>query len=97
MLLGFSGAWEEMLLGVELSGQSVTALNVEVDECVRRGQVLQTLDDRTLQSEAKVAQAALTEAAEVSGHPSIRRRGFWTPIDPAEKFRRPIYPATYTH
>jgi len=57
------GAWEEMLLGVELSGQRVTALNVEVGERVRRGQVLLTLDDRTLQSEAKVAQAALTEAA----------------------------------
>lgn len=54
--------WEEMQLGVELSGVRVTALNVDVGETVSRGQVLLELDHRTLDSELAQAQAALQEA-----------------------------------
>jgi RND family efflux transporter MFP subunit len=55
-------AYEEMQLGVEISGARVTALNVDVGQSVRKGQVLLELDHRTLDSELAQAQAALREA-----------------------------------
>ena len=55
-------AWEEMQLGVELNGLRVTALNVDVGQRVRKGQVLLEIDHRTLDSDLRQAQAALTEA-----------------------------------
>jgi len=55
-------AWEEMQLGVELSGQRVTALKVEVGDRVKKGQVLLELDHRLLDSDLRQAQAALDEA-----------------------------------
>lgn len=55
-------AYEEMQLGVEISGARVTALNVDVGQAVRRGQVLLELDHRTLDSELAQAQASLREA-----------------------------------
>ncbi len=53
---------EEMQLGVELGGQRVTSLDVDVGESVRQGQVLLTLDHRTLDSDLAQAEAALREA-----------------------------------
>lgn len=55
-------AVEEMQLGVEVSGLRVTALNVDVGETVRRGEVLLTLDHRVLDSDLAQANAALREA-----------------------------------
>ncbi|MEP6908230.1 MAG: efflux RND transporter periplasmic adaptor subunit, partial [Pseudoxanthomonas sp.] len=55
-------AFEEMQLGVEISGARVTALNVDVGQAVRKGQVLLELDHRTLDSELAQSQAALREA-----------------------------------
>jgi RND family efflux transporter MFP subunit len=55
-------AWEEMQLGVELSGLRVTALHVDVGQQVRRGQVLLELDQRTLDSDLRQADAAHAEA-----------------------------------
>ena len=54
--------WEEMLLGVELSGSRVTALNVDVGQAVRQGDVLIELDHRTLDAELAQAVAADKEA-----------------------------------
>ena len=54
--------WEEMQLGVELSGLRVTALNVDVGQHVRRGQILVEIDHRTLDSELAQAQAGFAEA-----------------------------------
>jgi RND family efflux transporter MFP subunit len=56
-------AWEEMQLGVELSGQRVTALHVDVGQQVAKGQLLLELDHRTLDSELRQAEAAHHEAA----------------------------------
>ncbi len=53
---------EEMQLGVEVSGLRVTSLNVDVGQQVRRGQVLLTLDHRTLDSDLAQANATLREA-----------------------------------
>ena len=55
-------AFEEMQLGVEISGARVTALNVDVGEQVRKGEVLLELDHRSLDSELRQANAALSEA-----------------------------------
>lgn len=55
-------AYEEMQLGVEISGARVTALNVDVGQRVHAGQVLLELDHRTLDSELQQANAALSEA-----------------------------------
>jgi RND family efflux transporter MFP subunit len=55
--------WEEMQLGVELSGLRVTALHVDVGQQVARGQLLLELDHRTLDSELRQAEAAHAEAA----------------------------------
>ena len=56
-------AWEEMQLGVELSGLRVTALHVDVGQQVAKGQLLLELDHRTLDSELRQAKAAHDEAA----------------------------------
>ena len=54
-------AYEEMQLGVELSGQRVTALNVDVGQQVKQGQVLLELDQRTLDSSLAQAEASTQE------------------------------------
>jgi RND family efflux transporter MFP subunit len=55
-------AWEEMQLGVELSGLRVTALHADVGQQVRKGQVLLEIDHRSLDSDLRQAQAAYAEA-----------------------------------
>ena len=60
-------AVEEMQLGVEVSGLRVTALNVEVGQAVRRGQVLLTVDHRMLDADLAQASAALREAEAGAG------------------------------
>ena len=55
--------WEEMQLGVELSGLRVTALHVDVGQRVAKGQLLLELDHRTLDSELRQADATHAEAA----------------------------------
>src|SRR5690606_15590368 len=55
-------AYEEMQLGVELNGLRVTALNVDVGQQVRAGQVLLTLDHRSLDSDLAQARASLQQA-----------------------------------
>ncbi len=54
--------WEEMQLGVELSGVRVTSLKVDVGQSVKRGELLLELDHRTLDSDLRQADAALKEA-----------------------------------
>jgi RND family efflux transporter MFP subunit len=55
-------AYEEMQLGVELSGQRITRLNVDVGQQVKQGQVLLELDHRTLDSELAQADASTQQA-----------------------------------
>lgn len=59
---GSIAAWEEVVLGVELSGQRVASVDVEVGDQVRAGQPLLQLDTRTLGMELRQAQAALAQA-----------------------------------
>jgi RND family efflux transporter MFP subunit len=59
---GAVAAWQDMQLGVELSGSRIAEVKVEVGDVVRRGDVLLTLDARTLDAELQMADAALNEA-----------------------------------
>lgn len=59
---GSVAAWQEMSLGVELSGVRVTAVLVEVGDAVKPGQTLLRLDARTLEVQARQADAALDQA-----------------------------------
>jgi RND family efflux transporter MFP subunit len=60
-------AREEMQLGVELSGQRVTGLYVDVGDFVHRGQVLLELDARALDSELQQVEASYREAQAAAG------------------------------
>lgn len=62
LVSGPVSAYEEMQLGVELSGQRVTALKVDVGQTVSKGQVLLELDHRTLDSELAQADASMRQA-----------------------------------
>lgn len=55
-------AWEEMQLGVELSGVRITALNVDVGQRVKQGDVLLELDARSASADLAQAEAGLREA-----------------------------------
>lgn len=59
---GAVSAVEEMQLGVEVGGLRVTSLDVDVGQSVKPGQLLLTLDHRTLDADLAQAQAALREA-----------------------------------
>lgn len=59
---GGIAAWEEMLLGVEVSGLRVASVAVEVGDSVQKGAVLVALDGRTIDSELRQAAAAVEEA-----------------------------------
>lgn len=59
---GSVAAWEEMSLGVELSGQRVAEVLVEVGDTVTKGQPLLRLDTRSLEMELRQAEAALAQA-----------------------------------
>lgn len=55
-------AWEEVSLGVELTGLRVADVLVDVGDEVKRGDVLLKLDARTTASELRQAEAAAKEA-----------------------------------
>ncbi|MCU0760540.1 MAG: efflux RND transporter periplasmic adaptor subunit [Steroidobacteraceae bacterium] len=55
-------AWQEMSLGVELSGVRVSQVLVEVGVEVKAGQPLVLLDRRTLEVQARQAEASLAQA-----------------------------------
>lgn len=59
---GAVAAWEEVSVGVELSGLRVSAVEVEVGSVVERGDVLLRLDTRTQDARLAEAEAAVAEA-----------------------------------
>lgn len=59
---GSVAAWEEMSLGVELTGIRIAQVLVEVGDEVQAGQPLVILDRRTLEVQARQAEASLNQA-----------------------------------
>ena len=59
---GSVSAWQEMSLGVELTGIRATEVLVEVGDRVRAGQSLLKLDNRTLDVQFRQADAGVTQA-----------------------------------
>src|SRR5690606_2177567 len=59
---GAVAAWEEVSVGVELSGLRVASVEVEVGSVVAAGDVLLRIDDRTMASQLAQAEAAVVEA-----------------------------------
>ena len=59
---GSVSAWQEMSLGVELTGNRATEVLVEVGDHVRAGQPLLRLDSRTLAVQFRQADASVTQA-----------------------------------
>jgi RND family efflux transporter MFP subunit len=59
---GSVSAWQEMSLGVELTGIRATEVLVEVGDRVRAGQPLLKLDNRTLDVQFRQADAGVTQA-----------------------------------
>lgn len=59
---GSVAAWQEMFLGVELTGIRVAEVLVEVGDAVRAGQPLLRLDTRTLEVQARQADASVAQA-----------------------------------
>ena len=85
-------AFEEMQLGVEVSGQRVTSLRVDVGQWVKRGDILLQLDHRTLDSELAQAQAALRQATELR---RAQQASFFPTVDASysasrQKVARPL-------
>ena len=60
---GAVAAWEEVSVGVELSGLRVSSVEVEVGSVVEQGDVLLRLDDRTMASQLAQSEAQVKEAA----------------------------------
>lgn len=59
---GNVSAWQEASIGAELNGLRLAAVNVNVGDLVRKGQVLATLAGETTQAESLQARAALMQA-----------------------------------
>lgn len=59
---GSVAAWQEMVLGVELSGIRVAKVWVEPGDRVEAGEALLELDRRTLEVQARQAEASLAQA-----------------------------------
>lgn len=59
---GSIAAWQEASVGAELSGLRLQAVNVNVGDAVRKGQVLAVLAGETTQAESLQARAALAQA-----------------------------------
>ena len=60
---GAVAAWEEVSVGVELSGLRVASVEVEVGSEVEQGDVLLRVDDRTMASQLAQSEAQVREAA----------------------------------
>ncbi|WP_043973488.1 MULTISPECIES: efflux RND transporter periplasmic adaptor subunit [Acinetobacter] len=62
---GNIAAWQEVVIGSELSGQRLTHVNVNVGDEVKRGQVLAEINSDTIRADLAVAKASYAEAQAV--------------------------------
>ncbi len=59
---GAVSAWQEAIVGAELGGQRLVAVQADVGDVVRRGQVLASFATEAISSDEQSARAALAEA-----------------------------------
>lgn len=62
---GNIAAWQEVVIGSELSGQRLTKVNVNVGDQVKRGQVLAEINSETIRADLAAARASYAEAQAV--------------------------------
>ncbi|MFW1838668.1 efflux RND transporter periplasmic adaptor subunit [Acinetobacter gyllenbergii] len=62
---GNIAAWQEVVIGSELSGQRLTRVNVNVGDEVRRGQILAEINSETIRADLAAAKASYAEAQAV--------------------------------
>ena len=62
---GNIAAWQEVVIGSELSGQRITQVHVNVGDQVKRGQVLAEINSQTIRADLAAAQASYAEAKAV--------------------------------
>jgi RND family efflux transporter MFP subunit len=79
-------AWQEAVIGAEIANYRITAVEADVGDAVKRGQVLARIADDTVASEAAEARAAVAEleatAAEAKANAvrarELREKGFYS-------------------
>ncbi|KAF4533640.1 hypothetical protein B566_EDAN005687 [Ephemera danica] len=79
-------AWQEAVIGAEIANYRITAVEVDVGDKVKKGQVLARIADDTVASEAAEARAAVAElegsAAEAKANATrakeLREKGFYS-------------------
>jgi RND family efflux transporter MFP subunit len=84
---GNVAAWQEAIIGPELSNQRITEVRANVGDRVRKGAVLARIDSETVDSELAEARAAVAEAAATlaearANHErskQLRDKGFYSP------------------
>ncbi len=59
---GSVAAWQEAIVGAEVSGLRLTEIQAQVGDVVKRGQVLARYDAQSVQMDVQAARAALAEA-----------------------------------
>ncbi|MEC7119294.1 MAG: efflux RND transporter periplasmic adaptor subunit [Pseudomonadota bacterium] len=59
---GDIAAWQEVVIGSEISGFRLTAVHADVGDRVRKGQVLAEINADTIQAELRQSEAAVVEA-----------------------------------
>lgn len=73
---GNIAAWQEVVIGSELSGQRITKVYVNVGDSVQRGQVLAEINSESIRADLASAKANYTEAQAVLADASANNKRF---------------------
>ncbi len=71
---GNVAAWQEVIIGSELSGQRITRVNVNVGDAVKRGQVLAEINNESIRADLATAKANYAEAKAILADASINNQ-----------------------
>ncbi|RZG76062.1 efflux RND transporter periplasmic adaptor subunit [Acinetobacter sp. WCHAc060025] len=71
---GNIAAWQEVVIGSELSGQRITKVNVNIGDAVKRGQVLAEINNESIRADLATAKANYAEAKAVLADASINNQ-----------------------
>ena len=71
---GNIAAWQEVIIGSELSGQRITKVNVNIGDHVKQGQVLAEINNESIRSDLATAKANYAEAKAILTDASINNQ-----------------------